>query len=82
MRVGKEACGNFFFRRLVTCFFFRKRVGKDEEALLLLAADVVPFKRLIHLPIACEEYRPRIPYIFVRHQFHLGATMCVFLFFF
>jgi ribosomal protein L7Ae-like RNA K-turn-binding protein len=57
-------------------------VGKDEEALLLLAADVVPFKRLIHLPIACEEYRPRIPYIFIRHQFHLGATMCVFLFFF
>ena len=54
-------------------------MGKDEQALLLLAADVVPFKRLIHLPIACEEYRPRIPYIFIRHQFHLGAAIRVFI---
>ena len=49
-------------------------IGPQEDAILIMAADVRPFQRLHHLPIFCEERERPIPYIFIRHQYHLGVA--------
>ena len=49
-----------------------KAVRKDQDGVVIIAADISPIDVLSHLPILCED--KTIPYVFVRSRAEVGEA--------
>jgi len=66
---------NHFFQNIRSINKLLLQGQMNGSFIMIMAADVIPFDIVGHLPVCCEE--ADIPYVFVPHQYYLGIAATV-----